>query len=238
MRIRLPLGRTVFFVCAFLFAAAALLPLRLALDWLGLDQKGISARETEGSMWLGSIREARLGPIPLGDLHARLRSLPLLLGRARVDLVRDGDQGRLEGSVTSSRHAFALDDIDGALDVGSAFAPIPVTALSLSDVTARFEDGLCVQADGAVKATVAGTMAGIGAPASLSGSARCDRQSLLIALSSASAGEAIEIRIDGRGRYQAELLLRGADPAIHSGLIAAGFVPAPGGYVVRTAGQF
>ena len=44
MRIRLPLGRSLFFLCAFLFALVALLPLRLALDWLGLDDKGFAAR--------------------------------------------------------------------------------------------------------------------------------------------------------------------------------------------------
>ena len=49
MRIRLPLGRSLFFVCAFLFALVALLPLRLALDWLGLDDKGFAAREARGS---------------------------------------------------------------------------------------------------------------------------------------------------------------------------------------------
>jgi hypothetical protein len=45
MRVRLPLGRTLFFVCAFLFALIALFPLRLALDWLSLDERGFAARE-------------------------------------------------------------------------------------------------------------------------------------------------------------------------------------------------
>jgi hypothetical protein len=55
MRIRLPLGRSLFFLCAFLFSLLALFPLRLALGWLALDDRGFAAREAEGvSGWAAS----------------------------------------------------------------------------------------------------------------------------------------------------------------------------------------
>ena len=83
MRIRLPLGRTIFFVAAFFFSLVALIPLRVAVGWFGVEA-GLAAREAEGSVWLGVLKEAQFGRVPLGDLSARLDMLPLLLGRARL----------------------------------------------------------------------------------------------------------------------------------------------------------
>ncbi|MDQ3140535.1 MAG: type II secretion system protein N, partial [Pseudomonadota bacterium] len=111
MRIRLPLGRTLFFACALLFALLALLPLRLALDWLTLDARGFAAREAQGSIWLGTLSEAQLGRVALGDVQAQLRSLPLFIGQARVDLNRFDDDDPLEGSVSVSRHGFGIHDM-------------------------------------------------------------------------------------------------------------------------------
>ena len=62
----------------------ALLPLRLAIGWLGLDARGFAAREAIGSLWLGGVREAEFGPVPVGDVDARLATWPLLIGRARI----------------------------------------------------------------------------------------------------------------------------------------------------------
>ena len=61
MSFRLPFGRGAFFVAAFAFALVALFPLRLAIRWLGLDERGLAAREAEGSVWLGALKEAQLG---------------------------------------------------------------------------------------------------------------------------------------------------------------------------------
>ena len=85
MRLRLPLRRTAFFVAAFAFAAVALIPLRVATSWIGGP---LAAREATGSIWLGMLKEAQFGPVPLGDVQARLNVLPLLLGRARLSLSR------------------------------------------------------------------------------------------------------------------------------------------------------
>ena len=100
MRLRLPLGRAALFLAALAFALVALLPLRVAAGWFGLDGRGLSAREASGSLWSGALKEARFGPVPLGDVRARLELLPLLLGRARLRLSRDEAQGRLDGAVT------------------------------------------------------------------------------------------------------------------------------------------
>lgn len=238
MRIRLPLGRTLFFLVAFLFALVALLPLRLALDWFGLDDRGVAAREAKGSVWLGSLTEAQFGTVSLGDLQVQLRSLPLFIGRARVDLERMDEGRRFAGSATVSRHGFGIDDMAGALDVGGALAPLPVGALELDDVTAHFADGLCTSAEGLVKANVPGDIAGVALPGGLSGNARCDRGALLLPLASQSGMEALNIRLFDDGRYEIELAVKPVDDAMRDRLIQSGFALGTNGYALRVNGRF
>ena len=238
MRIRLPLGRSLFFLCAFLFALVALLPLRLALDWLGLDDKGFAAREARGSVWLGALSEAQLGSVDLGDLEAGLRTLPLFVGRARIDLERNEEGNRFAGSATLSRHDFGIDDVTASLDVSSALAPLPVATLDLADVTARFADGQCAAAEGLVKATIAGDVAGLALPAGLGGNARCDGGALLLPLVSQSGMEALNVRLFEDGRYRLELAVRPSDDAMRDRLLASGFALTNSGYVLSVSGEF
>jgi general secretion pathway protein N len=238
MRIRLPLGRTLFFVCAFLFALVALLPLRLAVDWFALDDRGFAAREAKGSVWLGSVSEAQFGTVALGDLQAQLRTLPLFIGRARVDLERVDEASRFQGSATVSRHSFGIDDMTGTLDVGSTLAPLPIGAIDMGDVTAHFADGLCTSAEGLVKANVAGDVAGVALPGGLSGNARCDQGALLLPLVSQSGMEALNLRLFEDGRYQIELAVRPVDDAMRDRLIQSGFALSSNGYALRVEGTF
>jgi general secretion pathway protein N len=238
MRFRLPLGRSVFFVSAFLFALVALLPLRLALDWLALDG-AVTAREAQGSIWLGNLAETQLGAVPLGNLQAQLRSLPLFVGRARVDLRRSDDNQPLEGAATVTRHSFGIDDLKGRVDLGALLAPLPVTSIELADMSFRFANGLCVRAEGRVKAIVTGQLAGLGLAGGLGGGPRCDRGALLLPLTSQSGMERLNIRLFNDGRYRFDLSVRPTSPALVQRLSAAGFTPAAdGSYAVSRAGAF
>jgi general secretion pathway protein N len=228
----------LFFICAFLFALIALLPLRLALDWFALDQRGFAAREAKGSIWLGALSEAQFGTVALGDVEARLRTWPLFLGRARVDLSRGEGPDRFAGGATVSRHAFGIDDMTGRLDIGSALAPLPIGSLDLADVSARFVDGQCASAEGAVKAGLAGDLAGLSLPTGLSGNARCDRGALLLPLVSQSGMEALNLRMFENGRYEVELAVRPADDVMRDRLIAAGFLLTASGYALKASGEF
>jgi general secretion pathway protein N len=227
-RIRLPLGRGLFFLCVFLFALVALLPLRLALDWLSLNTAGFSARQAEGSIWLGAVREARIGGAPLGDLRTRLDTLPLLGGRARISFARlqSGEATPpIEGSVSVSRHSIAAADVTANLPLANAFAPLPVASLDLRDVSVRFQYGLCDHADGLVKAQVAGDVGGISLPGGLTGNARCEAGALLLPLASPGGAEMLSLAIQAGGRYRAELLIRPNDAAARTRLLASGFAP-------------
>lgn len=210
LRLRLRWWRELFFLGALLFALVALLPLRVALDALGFADKGLSARQADGSVWLGALAEARFGTIPLGDVATRLRALPLLAGRARLDLAQDDDG--LRAGLTLSRHGFAIDDASGTL-FGPGLAALPPPALDLADVSVRFGDGLCAHAEGLVKARFAGELGGIPLAAGFSGEARCDGPALLLPLASQSGADRLDVRLFPDGRYRIDATMRaGAMP--------------------------
>jgi len=239
MRVRLPLGRTLFFVAAFFVALLALLPMRLGIDWLGISNRGLAAREVEGSIWFGAFKEAQFGSVGLGDLHAALRGLPLLIGRARVALERDGGtpDDDFDGAATVTRRGFGLDDLDGRLQLSGAFGALPLTQLDLGDVTAHFENGQCVRAAGTVRAAVAGDIGGIALPGGLTGTARCDSGALLLPLASQSGMESLDLRIFGDGRYQGQVLVRSTDATVRDRFTGAGFAVTPAGYALTVSGQ-
>jgi general secretion pathway protein N len=235
VKLRLPLGRSAFFLAAFMVALVALLPLRLALEWFGLTDRGLSAREAKGSVWLGALAEAHYGSVPVGDVGAELRTLPLLLGRARVDLARIGPGERFRAAATAAPRGFGFEDVDGSIDLGAALAPLPVRAIDLSGVTARFADGVCAGAGGTVEARLSGAPL---LPARMTGTARCDGGALLLPLSGPSGMEALNLRIRADGSYTADLMVRPPDDAARDALAAAGFAPVRGGYAARLSGAF
>ncbi|MEA3009965.1 MAG: ral secretion pathway protein [Sphingomonadales bacterium] len=205
MRIRLRWWREIFFLGALLFSLVALLPLRFALGWLGFADKGLAAREATGSVWLGALADARIGNAALGDVATRLRLLPLLVGRARLDL-EQADDG-LRGGVTLSRHGFGIDDASGRIEA-PPLAGLPSPALDLADFSVRFEDGQCVHAEGLVKAHFIGELGSVPLAAGFSGEARCDGQALLLPLVSQSGSDRLDARLFADGRYRIDVALR------------------------------
>lgn len=204
-------ARLLLFAAAFVLALAALLPMRVAIDWLELEERGISAREAQGTVWIGALRDTRFGPLPLGDLHAGLDGLPLLLGRARVALERGEPGPPLAGAATVTGGGFGLHDIQGRIAGGALFAPLPITALDLTDVSAHFRDGRCASAEGRVRAELAGELGGIALPGGLSGNARCDGEALLVPLAGQSGLERVDLRIFPDGRWIAQAAAGGVD---------------------------
>jgi len=246
MRLQLPLGRKLFVAVTFLLALIALLPLRLAMEWLALGRQGIVAREAVGSVWAGVLHQAQYRDTQLGDLVAELGALPLLAGRARIELGRnnrllDGPGGRsdrFEGAVSVSRHSYAVGDVTARLPLGTQFAPLPITAIDLSDVSARFVDGLCAAAEGLVTIETSGNVAGLALPTTMSGNARCDQGALLLPLASGSGMEQLALHLTGGDRYRATLSIRPTDPTLQQRLALAGFVGSGGVYSLRVEGRF
>ncbi|WP_299328426.1 type II secretion system protein N [Parasphingopyxis sp.] len=242
MRIALFRGRTILFLSIFVLAMLVLIPMRLGLDWLGMDDRGIAAREAQGSVWNGRLVEAQFGDAAVGDVDAGLGFFPLLVGRARVAMARSGvdaDQfGGFRGAMSVSGSDFGLDDMEAALPAADLFAPLPVSALELEDVTVHFEDGQCATAEGIVRARMGGNMGGIALPDALFGNAQCDEGALLLPLISQSGMEQLDIRIGASGAYAAELRMMAVDDEMRERLRMAGFAPGPSGYALGIQGDF
>ena len=226
-------GWALFLGSAFLFALVALLPLRLAIDRFGFAAHGLAARAVTGSLWRGALQEAQIGPVPLGDLSARLHFLPLFLGRARLSL-RSSDGSTFEGALVATRHSFGFDDVSARLRVGALLAPLAVPSLEFDRLGASFRSGHCVHAQGRARSTLAGAVGAV----ALTGQARCEGGALRLPLASASGAERLDLRLFGDGRYRVEALVRPTDPALAAGLVAAGFRPVGSGYGLRVDGAF
>ena len=238
LRIRLTTGPVAIFGAAFVIALILFLPMRLALG--GLSRTGLTAREVRGSVWLGSLSEAHFGMLDLGDLRARLSPVQLFVGRARVSLDgRDDPPARaIHGAIGISRHSFGLDDLTGTLAAGTVFAPVPVSAIDLDDVSVRFQDGVCQTAEGRVRATLSGNAGGITLGEGLAGTARCDAGALLLPLASQSGTEAVALRLWPTGRYRAELTVQPTDPATAAKLQLSGFQQSGNAYLLAIEGRF
>jgi general secretion pathway protein N len=224
--------RLVFFAVALPIALIVFLPLRLAAGWFGLGERGLAAREATGRLWSGAFAEAELGPVPIGDLRAGLDVLPLLLGRARLSLAGE-DAAAVRGAVTVSRGAFGVDDVTGQLRAGALLAPLPVAAFDLDDISVRFIDGQCSRAEGNVRLTLAGEVAGIGLPSGLTGAASCADGAVAIPFVSQSGMERLELRLSPDGRTRADISIRPTDDAARARLTAAGFRDQGGLFVRR-----
>ncbi len=223
-----------------LAALIALFPLRLAIGVFGLAEEGLSAREVTGPVWWGGLGEARFGEVALGDVSAGMSPIQLFVGRARIDVEgqEDTPNATLHGALSFSRNTSGVDDVSAIVPAGDAFAPVPITSITLDDVSVRFRDGRCERAEGKVTAAIAATMPQLNLPPTLSGNARCEAGALLIPLASQSQTEAIAVTIEADGKYRAVLAVRPSDPAAGVGLMAAGFKQAVGGYRMTVNGNF
>ena len=240
MRLRLATRPSVLFAAMLVVALIVFLPMRLALGATGLADQGLSARRVGGTIWGGSLLEARFGDVALGDLRVSLSPLALLVGRARLAFEGAGADGRpIAGAATISRHAMGIDGVTASLPAAALFAPLPVTTLALEDVTVRFRDGVCEEAGGRVRATVTGEAGGLPLPPTMMGNARCEAGALLLPMTGQGGTEAVNLRIRPDGRYTAALVLSPSDPAAAAKLEQLGFVAGSGGgYRLSAQGRF
>src|SRR4029077_10494425 len=105
------------FLGMFVLSLVALFPIRVAIDVIGLEDRGLTAREAMGSIWAGTLSDATFGPIPLGDVSAHLRFLPLLLGRAQLDFHSARGTAELDGTAVTSHGSFGAEHLMGHLNI-------------------------------------------------------------------------------------------------------------------------
>jgi general secretion pathway protein N len=234
------LSRRGWIICGIALASAliASLPLRIMAGLFGLADMGASARAMTGSVWTGRAEELELGAFRLGTVDVSLSPLQLLVGRARFDVRRSlGMPDDIAGALSLGFAAQGIDDVTGTIPLGGAFAPLPITAVEMQDVSIAFNGNRCVNAEGRIRAQLAAVVPGLDLAGGLSGEARCDGADALIPLVSPSGGERIDLRVTGDGRYYATMTVTAADPAVANALGAGGFRPVGGNQVLRVNGR-
>lgn len=226
-----------------IIASSAILLLSLVIfmplrNILAVD--GVTARRVDGIIWDGSVRDLKIGKLPVGDVNARLLFWPLLLGRAEMFISR-GDAPYapgVSGSIAQGIGGTSVKNLSATLPVGSLFAPFPAENIQFEGVSARFVAGRCIDASGQVRLTISDSVPGLNLQNGMLGKPRCEGARLLLPLVSQSAMERADIRISADGAYTVTVKLdasRGDSPAL---LNMAGFRPVAGGYQLVQKGGF
>ena len=229
----------VLILLAVIAVALFFLPLRLAVGMAGLEGSRFSAKAISGSVWNGRIEGAQVGPLPLGDLDAGVRFLPLLTGKLLMDLERPataGDDG-LVATVGKSGNSLLVQDVTTVLGVGRQLAPLPASAIDLRDVNITFAGGRCQSASGQVRMSLDANIPGLDLKQGLLGNAICQDGVLVLPLQSGSGMEQLTLKLEGNGYYTARLFLSGSDRAWTLLLPTLGFRNVPDGYAIKVAGQ-
>ncbi len=202
--------------------------------------EGISARKVDGIIWDGSIRDLRLGKLPIGDVNARLLVGPLFLGRAAILLSRGNAPYRpgFTGTVSRGFGSMSVNNLNATLPVAALFAPFPAENIQFEGFSAKFAAGRCMQAGGQVRLIISDSLPGINLQNGMLGQPRCDGAGLLLPLVSQSAMERADIRLSADGRYTVTVTLE--TEAVEQGtvLTLAGFRPGAGGYRLVQKGRF
>lgn len=217
-------------------AMIALFPLRIALGLSDLERIGFAARQVGGTIWYGRIGELHLRSQPLGTFEVQLDPLPLLLGHVNMRFNRmDDPQGVLEGRLVAGSSR-GVKGASGRIATGAMFAPLPIEALELSDVTLLFRGGECSEASGRVTPVIASPIPGLQF-SGLTGTVQCDGPRARVTMLSPSGNERVEFYVQSSGRYRGWLSVRDAPPAVAMGLGLLGFRPAPEGLSLSVDGQ-
>jgi general secretion pathway protein N len=201
---------------------------------------GVTARKVDGIIWDGSIRDLRLGKLPVGDVNARLLFVPLFMGRAEILLSRGNAQfvPGISGSVSRGLNGVSVNNLSATLPVGTLFAPFPAENIQFEGVSARFAAGRCIEASGQVRLTLSDTMPGLNLKNGMLGQPRCDGAQLLLPLVSQSAMERADIRLSADGSYTVTVMLNGDRGDQAAALNLAGFRSVAGGYRLVQKGRF
>jgi general secretion pathway protein N len=210
----------------------ALAPLGAALRWAGAERLGLSAAEATGAIWDGELRDARYGPLRLGDLEARLDPRALLAGRLRLHTRSEAGAFAGVASWTASSDERGVDAATGDLALGFIRLPVPLSGPArLEDVSVRFKDGRCAAAAGQVSAA--------SAAGALTGRLACANGALTAPMQGSTPfGQTrLVLSVEGDGRYRAQTRVMAPNPATAASLRLAGFVDVGGAMERRDEGR-
>lgn len=195
------------------FALAGLLMFPLRVAWMMTPViPGLSVQDIGGTVWNGRAAGVTWRGIDLGDFDVSLSPLDLLPSpRIRVS---QGTGPLTSASVSAAGSNLALTDVILALPLARFDGRLPESAIvRLKNGAIELYQSSCLRASGQVVVDDAG-QTGLGA---LTGALSCDRDHVIVTLSSPAGGQAVlAARLDGAGGA----VIREASPEL--ALILAG----------------
>ena len=200
------MSRRLVVVCAVLLMLSVILFMSLRTIVGG---EVVSARKVDCIIWDGSIRDLRLGKLPIGDVNARLLVGPLFLGRADILLSRGNAPHRpgFTGTVSRGFGGMSVNNLNATLPVAALFAPFPAENIQFECFSAKFAAGRCMQAGGQVRLIMSDSLPGLNLQNGMLGQPRCDGAGILLPLVSQSAMERADIRLSADGSYTVTVTL-------------------------------
>jgi general secretion pathway protein N len=215
-------------------ALLMLMPLGTAASALG-----VSARHSQGTILSGTLRDASLGRVKIGDINARLNLLPLFTGRFGFTLER-GDSLMLpgvSGTVGSGMNGMYADALTAAFDGGGLVRGLEGSEIRFESTSFAFANGKCASASGGARLSLEQTALGSVMRSALSGKAECSEGDLFIPLLSQSTLERILVRVKGNGDFQATIMVLEPSPENMAALSLVGFTPVSGGMRLVRSGK-
>ncbi|MBA3578064.1 MAG: type II secretion system protein N [Sphingomonas sp.] len=220
-----------------LLAMLALFPLRLAIAWSDLDEMGFAARQVGGTIWYGRLGDLQLRSQPIGTLEVTVDPAALLVGTINMRFGRiDGPEGPLTGNLVAG-FSRGIKSTSGRIAATEIFAPVPVGALELKDVTVLFRDGQCSEASGQITPVITVPLPGVRFDAAMAGTVECDGERARVELTSPSGAERIDFHVQQTGQYRARMTIRSEDPIVRSTLAVFGFRPTAQGLSLSVDGR-
>lgn len=209
----------------------ALLPMRLALEWSSLGERGLAARDIQGSIWSGRLIDTRFRNIPLGTLDAALQpaslfSTPMVLvTRPEALASAPGQQQRAPFSARlgGGTGRLIVEAANGDVPLDQIAGRLPISAARLTDVALTLEDGRCRAASGEVQLVLSSWLGRFAAQNGLRGVLSCNGDSLQAVMAGQSGLEKLTFQIAPDGNYSAQLAIEGLSQELGLGLRALGF---------------
>lgn len=224
-----------------LLLLVALLALLFLLP-MGMAAKlaGVSARNSQGIVLIGALRDMSVGRLAVGDVNVRLLPSRLLTGRIAFSLYR-GDAPHfpgVSGEVGRSFGGYFVEQLRMSLDGSGLGAGLDGGDIRLESLSLRFAGDGCQSANGVVRVNLDQTALGAIVKGDLIGTAECRNDDLVLPLLSQSTMEKLTLRIGGDGKYTATLYVAEPAPENVAALTLSGFAPVAGGYQLVKTGSF
>lgn len=194
-----------------------LAPVTLLTDRLS-NGAAVRVAEANGTVWSGKVRLATVQGRGLGTFQVGLSPWALLTGETRIAV---SDKASARTAVLRNGKDKGVDKLTGAavLEVEGLTGRVELEKLAM-----LFRDGQCQRAEGQVRFRPAadplfGKTTFAGTPACIGG----DWVTRLTPVNGGGA-TAITLRVDGAGRFQAEIAMAIADPLLVQAALDQGFV--------------